>query len=76
MLLFRGEEHVDRWCRTRNVPRGVTFSPEQGWPLAHGWFKDKLKPDWRRHTLEETEQLFGSVGLTGTFWNLREEKQI
>lgn len=72
MLLFREEEHVDRWCRTRNIPRGATLSPQQGWELAHGWFKDKLKPDWRRHTLEETEALFQSVGLTGTFWNLRE----
>lgn len=72
MLLFRAEEHVDRWCRTRNVPRGATFSPQLGWRLAQGWFTDKPKPEWRRPTLEETEALFRAVGFTGPFWNLRE----
>jgi len=71
MLLFREEEHVDRWCRTRDVQRGATLTPRQGWQLAHGWYKDKLKSDWRRHTLEEAEALVAGVGLTGPFWNLR-----
>jgi hypothetical protein len=31
-----------------------------------------VKPDWRRHTLEETEALLGSIDLTGAFWNLRD----
>jgi hypothetical protein len=68
MLLFRDEEHVDRWCRARELPRGALLTPEQGWRLAHGWFKDKLKPDWRRHTGAETEALLAEVGLTGDFW--------
>ena len=72
MLLFRAEEHVDRWCQTRDIERGATLTPEQGWQLAHGWYKDKLKPDWRRHTVEEAETLIASVGLAGAFWNLRE----
>jgi hypothetical protein len=71
MLLFRAEEHVDRWCRTRNIPRGETLTPEQGWRLAVGWYQDKLQPDWRRHTLAEAETLLSEAGLTGPFWNLR-----
>jgi hypothetical protein len=71
MLLFRAEEHVDRWCQARDVPRGALLTLEQGWRLAHGWYKDKLKPDWRRHTVEEAEALLGSIGLTGPFWSLR-----
>lgn len=71
MLLFRDEEHVDRWCRTRELPRGATMTAEQAWRLAYGWYKDKVKPDWRRHTLEETEALLADAGLTGSFWNLR-----
>ena len=47
------------------------MTPEQTWQLAYGWYKDKLKVDWRRHTLEETEELLASIGLTGVFWNLR-----
>ena len=34
-------------------------------------YKDKLKPDWRRHTLEEAEALMAETGLSGPFWNLR-----
>jgi len=72
MLLFRGEEHIDRWCQTRGMKRGAILTAEQGWQLAYGWYKDKLKPEWRRHTLVETEALLAKVGLTGSFWNLGE----
>ena len=34
MLLFRGEEHIDRWCSVRDLSRGATLTPEQGWRLA------------------------------------------
>lgn len=47
------------------------MTPEQCWQLAHGWYKDKTRPDWKRHSLEETESLLAEVGLTGPFWNLR-----
>jgi hypothetical protein len=30
-----------------------------------------MDPDWLRFTLEETESLMASLGLTGPFWNLR-----
>jgi hypothetical protein len=72
MLLFRAEEHVERWCKAHDLTRGATLTPQQGWQLAQGWYKDKLKPEWRRHTLEEAETLLASVGLTGPFWGLRE----
>jgi hypothetical protein len=73
MLLFRAEEHIDRWCSARGLARGATLTPEQGWRLAYTWYKDKVKPAWRRHTLEETEALLAQTGLTGPFWNLRGE---
>lgn len=53
------------------MTRGATITPEQAWRLAHGWYKDKVKPDWRRHTVDEAEALLTSIGLTGAFWNLR-----
>jgi hypothetical protein len=70
MLLFRDEEHVDRWCEARELPRGAILTPEQGWRLARGWYQDKLEPDWKRHTVEETEALLAEVGLSGSFWKL------
>lgn len=72
MLLFRDEEHVDRWCEARDLARGAVMTPQQAWRLAYGWYKDKVKPEWRRHTVEETESLLGSVGLTGEFWKLQD----
>jgi carboxypeptidase C (cathepsin A) len=71
MLLFRDEEHVDRWCASRDLVRGATITPDQTWRLAQEWYRNKVKPDWRRHTLEEAEALLVSIGLTGAFWNLR-----
>lgn len=71
MLLFRDGEHVDHWCATREMSRGALLNVQQAWVLARGWYESKLQPDWRRHTLAETEALFASIGLTGDFWNLR-----
>lgn len=71
MLLFRDEEHVDRWCGARDLTCGATITADQAWRLAHEWYKDKVKSDWRRHTLDEAEALFQSIGLTGEFWDLR-----
>jgi hypothetical protein len=47
------------------------MTPQQCWHLAREWYKDKVRPDWKRHTLEETEALLTAVGLTGPFWSLR-----
>ncbi len=71
MLLFRSEEHLDRWCTFRGLPRGGTMSPEQCWQLALAWYADKLHPDWRRKSLEEAEAVLAGIGLIEPFWNLR-----
>jgi hypothetical protein len=70
MLLFRDEEHVDRWCATRDLSRGALMTPDQAWKLAREWFSNKLSPDWRRHTPDETVALLRNVGLTGDFGRL------
>ncbi|HUQ20803.1 MAG TPA: hypothetical protein VM099_14395 [Gemmatimonadaceae bacterium] len=46
------------------------MSLSQGWSLAHEWFKDRLNPDWRRYTLEETKSIFSAIHLKGDFWQL------
>ena len=71
MLAFRSEGHLDRWCAARDLPRGGTLTPDQAWRLAHAWYRNKLRPDWRRHTLEEAESVLADIGLTGDFWRLR-----
>lgn len=53
MLLFRSEEHVDRWCVERKLPRGVLLTIDQGWQLAKEWYADRLDPNYRGKTPEE-----------------------
>jgi len=72
MLLFRSEEHVDRWCEAWSLPRGALLSPEQTWRLARAWYaEDRRDPAWRRRTVEETEAVLSSLALGGPFWSLR-----
>jgi hypothetical protein len=70
MLLFRSEEHVDRWAQARRAPRGATLTMQQLWGLASVWYHDRLSPNWRRRTAEEAQGVFESFGLTGAFWRL------
>lgn len=71
MLLFRSEEHVDRWCADRHVARGATVPLQQVWQLAQPWYADRLDDDWTPRTPENIEQLFSAAGLTGDFWGVR-----
>ena len=70
-MLFRLEEHVDRWCSDRGIPRGAVISPAQCWELAKLWDIDRLQSDWRRKTVAEVEAIFERVGLGGPFWTVR-----
>jgi Alkylmercury lyase len=71
MLLFRSEEHVERWCDRANVRRGESFSIEQAWVLAKRLYSDRLSLTWRRKTPDEYETMFLEAGLTSDFWRLR-----
>ena len=70
MLLFRSEQHVDRWCEQWKRPRGGTLSLDQGWQLALEWYGDRLSPKWRPKTAEEAQAAFTRIGLVGEFWKL------
>jgi hypothetical protein len=72
MLLFRDEEHVERWCSQWRMERGAVLSLDLTWRLAVAWFRDdRGAPEWRRPTVHEVEALFASLGLTDSFWTLR-----
>jgi hypothetical protein len=71
MLLFRSEEHVDRWLERDGFQRGAILTPEQLWALARAWYRNRMAPDWRRRTPQEAQELFEKLGLTGPFWQLR-----
>ncbi len=72
MLLFRSEEHIQRWCRTWRQERGGVMTIDQAWRLAQAWYApDRRDPTWRRKTADEAEALFAELGLTSAFWSLR-----
>jgi len=70
MLLFRSEQHVDRWCRQWNRTRGGTLTLDQVWRLATEWYRDRLSPLWRPKTTAEAQKAFAEIGLVGDFWKL------
>jgi hypothetical protein len=40
------------------------------WELARRWYGDRLSPDWRPRSREESQRILDSVGLVGDFWRL------
>ena len=70
MLLFRSEEHVNRWCRQRGVARGEVFTPEQMWAVARPWYGRRLARDWQRLDRAAAQRVFDDAGLRGPFWEL------
>ena len=59
-----------RWCQSHGVDRGATMTLPQAWALSQRWYGDRLDPGFRRRTTDEAREIFTSVGLTGTFWQL------
>jgi hypothetical protein len=38
--------------------------------LAKEWYADRLDPEWRRKTPDETTAVFARCGLTTPFWKI------
>ena len=70
MLLFRSEEHVRRWLDARGYRPGATLTGEKLNELAQAWWGNRLAPDWRPRTREESQAILDSLGLTGDYWRL------
>jgi len=68
MLLFRSEEHVDRWCAVRNLSKRPLVTLDQLWHLAVAWYSNRLTPEARRPMGAEIREIFDGLGLTDPFW--------
>ena len=68
MLLFRSEEHLNRWLAGRQP--GAILSTRRLSDLATAWWGDRLAEEWKPHTRDQNQEILGSLGLTGPFWNL------
>jgi hypothetical protein len=69
MLFFRSEEHVERWCRARDLPVRPLISLEQLWRLAVTWYGNRLTVESRRPGPEEMASIFATIGLEDPFWD-------
>lgn len=62
MLLFRSEE---------DVPDGGAVVPVPALrAMAADWYGDRLDPDWRARTREQSQAILALHDLTGDFWRL------
>jgi hypothetical protein len=68
MLLFRSQDHVDRWLAGRKP--GATIPIAKLAELAEAWWGDRLDPDWRPHSREQNQAILTRLGLTDAFWTL------
>ena len=68
MNLFRSEEHVTRWLDGR--PPGASIDVGTLSALSQAWWGDRLAPDWRPRTRDESQAILDAVGLVGDFWRL------
>ena len=63
MRLFRSEEDLPQ-------PRGGVVAVSTLKALAAEWYGDRLDPDWRPRTVEQSQAILDRHGLTGPFWRL------
>jgi hypothetical protein len=70
MLLFRSEEDAHAWSAAHGREPGATVPAATLHQLADGWYGDRLDPNWRPRTREESQAILAAVGLTGPFWAL------
>lgn len=52
------------------VSDGALLSMPQLWSLAAAWYGDRLDPEWRPRTREDSQRVLADVGLVGEFWEL------
>jgi hypothetical protein len=71
MVYLRSEEHLNRWLGSSGWEPGATLSSSKMNELARAWWGTRLDPGWRPRTLEQSQEILETVGLSGEFWSLR-----
>ena len=59
-----------RLVRSDEEPRGERVDLATLSALARDWYGDRLSPDWRPRSAEESQRILDVHGLTGEFWRL------
>jgi hypothetical protein len=60
-----------RLVRSDEIPEGgATVGLGALRALAIDWYGDRLDPNWRPRTVDESQAILGRHGLDGPFWSL------
>jgi hypothetical protein len=70
MRLFRSEEEIEAWCAAHARAPGAVLTLDRLQRLAAAWYGDRLRPDWRPRTREESQAVLDAAGLDDPFWRL------
>ena len=70
MVFLRSEEHLGRWLAANGWGSGASMSASTLNELAGRWWANRLEPDWRPRSAEESQGILDELGLTGAFWQL------
>jgi hypothetical protein len=73
ILFFDTESRIDAWCARHRLPKGEAISVGTAISLARAWFGDYLDTTWTRKSSDQVRELFGAVGLTGSFWDIGDQ---
>jgi len=70
VLAFRSREEIREWCARHGVATGEAVPLGQVAGFAREWYGSHARPDWRKWTVPEAQEIFRRAGLVGEFWDL------
>jgi hypothetical protein len=70
VLPFRSATDISDWCARHHQPQGEPVPLRQVARLARIWYGQHARPDWRKWTVDEAQDIFAQAGLRSSFWNL------
>ena len=59
---------MERWLGGREP--GATIGTRKTFELAFAWWSDRLDPEWRPRSRDESQAILDRLGLVGEFWRL------
>jgi hypothetical protein len=73
VLPFESGEDIIRWCEAHGESAGEIVPLRQVAHLARLWYRTYANNDWRKWTVSQAQEIFRTVGLTSSFWQLEGE---
>ena len=59
-----------RLLRSEEEAEGETMPLDTLAALARDWYGDRMDPEWRPRTVEQSQAILAGTGLTAPFWQL------